>query len=209
MKPLYRGYIAQIAFFLALSGCAVLVFQSKAANALFPNIIYSLTLIGMYGISALYHRPMWSRQKYLLMRSIDHAAIFALIAGTATPVCLIGLKNQTGLFFLCVIWGIAIVGMLLTIFWTQGPKWIRSLLYVILGWLVIPYFSEIQFKLGMVNFELLLAGGIFYTLGALVYAFKRPNPYPNVFGYHEIFHALIVIASLFHFIVIYNLTLLQ
>jgi len=167
MKPKFRGYITQIAFFLALYGCSFLVVQSKE-NTLVPNLIYSVTLAGMYGISALYHRPLWSRRKYLIMRSIDHSAIFALIAGTATPICLLALKNESAILFLFVLWGIAILGMLLTLFWTQGPKWARAIFYVILGWLIIPYLSEIKIGLGINEFRLVLVGGIFGSSGTAV-----------------------------------------
>ncbi len=207
MKPLTRGYIHQGAFFIALGACAMLIAKSDEIRVLIANIIYSLTLVGMYGISALYHRPMWSRQSYLLMRSFDHAAIFALIAGTATPICLIGLKDELGLRLFSIMWGIATMGIFLTIFWTQGSKWIRALLYVAMGWLAIPYISEIKSTLGTANLQLLLIGGIIYTVGALVYAFKYPDPFPRIFGYHEIFHLFIVIASIFHFRVIYSLTI--
>lgn len=207
MKPLTRGYIHQAAFFIAMGACALLLTKSYNTTAFFANLIYSLTLIGMYGISALYHRPMWSRSNYLLLRSIDHAAIFALIAGTATPICLIGLKTPLGQQLLYIIWGVAAMGMFLAIFWTQGPKWTRALLYVTFGWLIIPYFPAIKAGLGVFDMQLLLIGGILYTVGAVIYALKRPNPFPQTFGYHEIFHLFIVIASIFHFKVIYNLTL--
>lgn len=206
MKPQFRGYIPQIAFFIAVCCCFLLMVQTKEMKALIPNAVYSLTLIGMYGISTLYHRVLWNRRQYLIMKSIDHSAIFALIAGTATPICLLGLKNESGFLLLSLLWGIAAFGMLVTFFWAQSPKWVRAFLYVILGWLVIPYYSEIKSHLGITEVHFLLAGGIFYTLGALAYAFKWPNPFPEVFGYHEIFHVLIVIASIFHFIVIYHLT---
>lgn len=206
MKPQFRGYIPQVGFFAALCGCSLLIIQGDKTNALIPNVIYSLTLIGMYGICALYHRPVWSRRTYLILKSIDHSAIFALIAGTATPICLLVLNHESGIHLLSVLWGIATLGMITTLFWTQSPKWIRALLYVIMGWLVIPYYSEFKLKMGVTEIQFLLAGGILYTLGALVYASKRPNLFPEIFGYHEIFHALIFIASIFHFIVIYNLT---
>jgi hemolysin III len=103
-------------------------------------------------------------------------------------------------------WAVSIIGMLMTIFWTQGPKWIRAFFYVVISWFAILYLPEMRYSLGMTNMWLLLIGGIIYTMGALVYAFKWPNPFPRVFGYHEIFHVLIVIASGFHFRVIYNLT---
>lgn len=205
MKPQFRGYIPQVAFFIALCGCALLMVHSKNFNTLILNIIYSSTLVGMYGISTLYHRPWWDRRKYLMIRSFDHAAIFALIAGTATPICVLVLKNH-GLQLLFFFWGFAALGMLLTLFYNQSPKWARVFLYVILGWLVIPYFSEMRSHLEMIDFRLLLVGGIFYTLGGLIYALKRPNPFPEIFGYHEIFHILVVIASIFHFVVIYHLT---
>lgn len=207
MKPLTRGYIHQGAFYIALVACALLIIKSQDQNALISNTIYSFTLVGMYGISSFYHCPMWNRRQYLLIRSIDHAAIFALIAGTATPICLLGLKNQAGLKLLFILWGFAAIGMVLAVFWSQGPKWVRSLLYVTMGWLCIPFFSDIKSAIGLADMQLLLIGGLIYTLGALVYAFKRPNPFPKYFGYHEIFHLLIVIASIFHFIVIYRLTI--
>jgi len=206
MKPLVRGYIHQAAFFIALGACTLLIAQSRESRALISNIIYSLTLTGMYGVSALYHCPMWSRRNYLLMRSIDHAAIFALIAGSATPICLLGLNNESGWRLLFMLWVIAAIGMFLAIFWTQGPKWVRAFLYVTIGWLAVPYLSEIRSSLGVADTELLLIGGIIYTIGALVYAIKHPDPFPRVFGYHEIFHILVVIASVFYFKVIYGLT---
>lgn len=206
MRPLARGYIHQVAFYIALVACALLISQSHDKNALISNIIYSITLVGMFGISSFYHCPLWNRRQYLFIRNIDHAAIFALIAGTATPICLLGLKNQSGVKLLYIMWGFATIGMLMTIFWAHRPKWARSLLYVTMGWLCIPFFPEIKLALGIADMQLLLIGGLIYTLGALVYAFKRPNPFPKYFGYHEIFHLLIVIASIFHFIVIYKLT---
>jgi len=206
MKPLIRGYIHQVAFFIALGACVMLIAQSQGTRALISNIIYSLTLIGMFGVSALYHRPMWSRRNYLLMRSIDHASIYAYIAGSATPICLLGLNEVLGWRLLFIIWTIATIGMFFAIFWTQGPKWIRACLYIAVGWFAIPYLSEIRSSLGAADTDLLLIGGIIYTVGALVYAIKRPNPFPRVFGYHEIFHILVVIASVLYFKVIYFLT---
>jgi hemolysin III len=207
MKPLTRGYIHQAAFFIALGACSLLIAQSHGARALSSNIIYSLTLTGMFGVSALYHCPMWNRRNYLLMRSIDHAAIFAFVAGSATPICLLGLNNELGWRLLSILWIIAAIGMFSAIFWTQGPKWIRAFLYISIGWLAVPYLSEMRSSFGIANTQLLLIGGIIYTVGALVYAVKRPDPFPRIFGYHEIFHILVVIASAFYFRVIYSLTI--
>lgn len=206
MKPLARGYIHIAAFFIAIGACVILIAQSHGARTLLSTIIYSITLILLYGVSALYHLPMWSRPNYLLMKRVDHAAIFALIAGTATPICLLGLKSESGLRLLIILWSVAVIGMLTTIFWVHAPKWVRAILYVVIGWLALPYLGEIKVSLGLTNMRLLLIGGIIYTVGALIYAFKKPDPFPLVFGYHEIFHILIVIASGFHFKLIYNLT---
>jgi hemolysin III len=205
MKPLMRGYLHQAAFFSVLIACTLLISHSHGTRAEVANIIYSITLVGLYAISALYHSPLWGHHAYAIMRRIDHSAIFALIAGSATPICVLGLKGKVGQELLTLIWAFAIVGMVITLFWTHAPKWIRAILYLITGWLAAPYFPDIAAALGQTNIQLLIIGGIIYTVGALIYAFKWPNPFPRVFGYHEIFHAFVIIASGFHFAVIYRL----
>ncbi|KTC79441.1 PAQR family membrane homeostasis protein TrhA [Legionella cherrii] len=205
MKPLARGYIHLVAFFITLCACTILILYSNGACAIFASIIYSLSLIGQYGVSALYHTRMWSRQKYLLLRRIDHAAIFVLIAGTATPVCLLKLKNASGLQLLSTFWLVAIIGMLITTIWTNVPKWVRAFLYIAMGWIGILYFPEIKSSLDTTNIQLLAIGGVTYTLGALIYAFKWPDPFPTIFGYHEVFHVFVVLGSGLHFCLNYNI----
>lgn len=205
MKPLARGYIHLAAFFVTLCACTILIMYSNGAYAIVASVIYSTSLIGQYGVSALYHTRTWSRQKYLLMRRIDHAAIFVLIAGTATPICLLRLNNEPGFQLLTILWLVAIIGMLMTTLWTHVPKWVRASLYVAMGWIAILYFPEIKSSLDTTNIELLIVGGVTYTLGATIYAFKWPDPFPRVFGYHEVFHVLVVLGSGFHFFLNYNL----
>ena len=205
MKPLARGYIHLAAFFITLCACTILIIYSKGACAIFASVIFSVSLIGQYGVSALYHTRIWSRQKYLLLRRIDHAAIFVLIAGTATPICLLKLKSSSGLQLLYILWLVAIIGMLITTLWTHVPKWARALLYVAMGWIGILYFPEIKSSLDTTNIQLLVIGGVTYTLGAMIYAFKWPDPFPSVFGYHEVFHVLVVLGSGFHFCLNYNI----
>jgi hemolysin III len=159
----------------------------------------------MYGISALYHVPTWSRKYYLILRRLDHAAIFVLIAGSATPICLLTLHEPASGRLLSTFWLTAFAGIFMATIWTNAPKWFRALFYVAMGWIGVLYFPEIKLALNATNFYLLVAGGIVYTIGALVYAFKRPDPFPHVFGYHEIFHVFVVIASAFHFCLNYNL----
>ena len=206
MRPLARGYIHQVAFYFAIGICMMLIWQSHGSRAITCNIIYSISLIGLYGVSSLYHCHEWSRRNYLRIRSIDHAAIYGLIAGTATPICMLGLKGKLGFEFLVVVWATAVLGMFIAVFWRHGPKWIKAFFYVALGWLAVPFSAEIKSSLGVLNFQLLLAGGVLYTFGAMVYVLRRPDPFPRVFGYHEIFHLLVVIASGFHFAVIYSLS---
>src|SRR5580658_1980519 len=128
LKPLLRGYIHQVAFFIALGASALLILKSHSDIALISNIIYSICLAGMYGVSALYHTPLWGRRAYVLMRRLDHAAIFALIAGSATPVCMLGVKGQLGFGLGMLIWIIAIFGMLIAVFWSHRPKWVGAIL---------------------------------------------------------------------------------
>jgi len=206
MRPLARGYIHRIAFFVACGASALLLKHSHGALELTANSIYCLSLIGMFAVSALYHSRYWSRPHYLLIRRIDHAAIFILIAGTATPICLLGLNESLGLRLILMMWAVAAIGIPLTVFSTHSPKWLRALFYVALGWLAFPFLHDIEIALGPSNLWLLIIGGIFYTVGALLYALKWPNPFPRHFGYHEIFHAFVVIASGCHFKVIYTLT---
>lgn len=205
MKPLARGYIHLAAFFITPCACTILVIYSNGTYAIFASVIYSISLIGQYGVSSLYHTRMWTRQKYLLLRRIDHAAIFILIVGSATPICLLKLKNASGLQLLFVFWLVAVIGMLITTLWTHVPKWSRAVLYVAMGWIGILCFPEIKSSLDTTNIQLLVIGGVAYTLGAIIYAFKWPNPFPSVFGYHEVFHVLVVLGSGFHFCLNYNI----
>lgn len=205
MKPMIRGYITQAAFIIALIACAMLIYHSQGARALTANIIYSFSLIGMYCVSSLYHSHTWNHQNYLLLKRIDHATIFVLIAGTTTPICLLSLQGNAGWLLLSISWLIAVIGIFKTIFWTHGPKWIRTLLYIMMGWVAIFFLPELKASLGLENMWLIITGGILYTLGALIYAFKHPNPFPKIFGYHELFHVFVVTASACHFFVIYNL----
>lgn len=207
MKPLLRGYVHQAAFFAALIACIVLISDSHTSLAIVANSIYSLSLIGLYGISALYHCYYWrTHHAYTLMRKLDHAAIFVLIAGTGTPVCLLGLRGELGQELCSIIWIIAFIGVFMAFSGVHRAKWVRAVLYIATGWMVFPFIPFLKASLGVANLWLLILGGIIYTLGALVYAFKRPDPAPRVFGYHEIFHVFVVIASILHFMVIYNLT---
>lgn len=207
VKPLLRGHFHQAAFFFALGACAMLIAQSHNAREAIAMVIYSLSVVTLFGISALYHRPQWSPGPRAWMRRLDHAAIFIMIAGTGTPLCLLALQEPAGTNLLTIIWTAALIGIIQSVFWVNAPKWLAAILYVVMGWLAFPYLPELNAALGTTNVVLILVGGVIYTLGALVYAFKKPNPWPKVFGYHEIFHLMVIIAAVFHFLVIASLML--
>jgi len=205
-KPMLRGHFHQAAFFIACGACAMLISQSVGDGVkLASSIIYTIGLTLLFGISALYHRPNWKDKSRQLMRRLDHSAIYVLIASTATPICLLGLEESAGRKLMLIFWLSAFIGIFQSIVWIKAPKVISAGLYLIMGWMVIPYFSEFAQALNSVQLGLFFSGGAVYTIGALVYAFKRPNPFPKVFGYHEIFHLLVVIAAILHFIVITQL----
>lgn len=202
IKPLLRGHFHQAAFFAALGACSVLIAKSADSRSLVATLIYSLCLIGLFGVSALYHRPNWSAQKRAWMRRLDHSSIFLLIAGTTTPVALLALSRESGAKLLALVWVGTGIGILQTLFWLKSSKWLTALLAIGIGWLAAPFAAEIGARLGWSNVALLVVGGVLYTIGAIIYATKRPNPSPRVFGYHEIFHVLVIVAAIFHFIVI-------
>jgi len=205
VKPVLRGHFHQAAFFFAMGACAMLIAQSKNSREVLATVIYSLGVVGLFGISALYHRPTWTPRPRAWMKRLDHAAIFVMIAGTGTPLSMLAMQEGSGNKLLTIFWAAAFVGIIQSVFWVNAPKLLSAILYVIMGWLAVPYLPELQDALGTTSIVLLLVGGVIYTLGALVYAFKWPNPWPRVFGYHEIFHIMVIVAAVFHFIVIASL----
>ncbi|MFZ3230938.1 MAG: hemolysin III family protein [Pseudobdellovibrio sp.] len=204
-KPILRGHFHQAAFFFSLGACALLLAECRDQKAVVSILVYSLSLCGLFGVSALYHRIEWKHNARMWMRRLDHAFIFILIAGTVTPICLLVLNEADGMRLLLMIWIAAAVGTTQALFWVKSPKWVSALLYIFVGWMALPYMPEIYHALGLNKLILILIGGVCYTLGAVIYAFKYPNPSPKYFGYHEIFHVLVIIAAAFHFLMIRSL----
>jgi hemolysin III len=205
VKPRLRGYLHQETFFVALGACALLIAKSSGSKELWASIVYSVALLLLFAISAIYHRPQWQPRPRALMKRLDHSAIFVQIAGTFTPICLLALPDDQGAKLLWIVWSAALLGILQAIFWTSAPKWVTSIFYVVMGWLALPYLGELRTSLGFENLILLAAGGVVYTIGAVFYALKKPNFVPNVFGYHELFHLFTIIGAALHFIVVYQL----
>ena len=168
--------------------------------------IYALSLILLYAASTTYHTFDLSEKANTILKKIDHMMIFILIAGSYTPICLITLKGRTGVILLSLVWGIALVGIILKAFWVFCPKWVSSILYIGMGWTCVLAFTQILNALSPAAFGWLLAGGIIYTIGGIIYALKLPifnNRHKN-FGSHEIFHLFVMGGSMCHFIVMYG-----
>ena len=200
-KPLLRGVSHEVAAFAALAAWIVLALAAPGGRGRAAANVYGASLFTLFLVSALYHRPNWAPRARLLMKRLDHSAIFLLIAGTYTPLCLI-LPPSSGLPLLAIVWGGAALGILRSIFWVRAPKPLVAALYVALGWAAFPILPALGATLGTAALVLLGAGGAAYTVGAVVYATRRPDPFPRVFGYHEVFHALVIAAAACHFAVV-------
>jgi hemolysin III len=155
------------------------------------------------GVSALYHRRRWSPRSWKLMKRLDHSMIFLFIAGTYTPFCLLSVEQPTGAWLLFGVWTAAIAGVALKLVWPTAPRWLGTSIYIGLGWVAVFVLGDILRIGGVTVVALLAAGGLLYTAGGIAYAAKRPNPWPGVFGYHEVFHAMTIVAALCHYIAVY------
>jgi hemolysin III len=200
-KPLLRGVLHEVAAALALAAWIVLVVLSPPGRPRTAAAIYGASLFALFLASALYHRPVWPARARLVMRRIDHSAIFLLIAGTYTPMCLL-LPGRTGSTLLAVVWGGAALGVVRAVAWPRAPRLLSAAIYVLLGWVVLPALPALRAGIGDGALALLFAGGVLYTMGAAIYATRRPDPFPSVFGYHEVFHALVVAAAACHLAVV-------
>jgi hemolysin III len=196
IKPRLRGVLHQWAFFVSVIAGAALVLVAPAGRATLATSIYAVTVAGLFGVSAVYHRVNWvSATARRWMRRLDHSMIFLLIAGTYTPFALLVLDGGLATAILIAVWGGAAAGIALNLVWIDAPKWLTAVVYVALGWVAVAAFPAMFDELGVTATLLVALGGIFYTLGAVVYATQRPDPSPAVFGYHEIFHALVIAAA--------------
>ena len=205
-KPRMRGWLHAYAFGVAII-CGI-VLSSLAATRpgwtpLVSIVIYSLSVCLLFGTSALYHRRVWSPLGYKVMRRLDHSMIFVFIAGTYTPFCVLLLGGRVGTIILAVVWTGALVGVGLKTVYPHAPRWLSAPLYVILGWVAIAALPQILHTGGVAVLVLLVAGGVAYTVGAVFFALRRPNPWPTVFGHHEFFHACTLVAAICHHIAIY------
>jgi hemolysin III len=202
LKPSMRGVLHQYAFFVSLVLGAAIVILAPDGKARLAAAIYAFAVSSLLGTSALYHRITWRPRARAWMRRLDHTMIFVLIAGTYTPFGLLVLHGSLATAILIVVWAGAFGGMVLNLVWVSAPKWLSASVYLALGWVAVVAMPALARELGALGIALVIAGGLMYTAGAIIYALGRPNPRPATFGYHEIFHALVVAAAAAHFAVV-------
>jgi hemolysin III len=202
LKPRLRGVSHQWAALVAVVLLLPLALTAQGGRARLAAVIYGVAVCGLFGVSALYHRHDWGPRARAWMRRADHSMIFVFIAATYTPVALLVLHGTLATVILAVVWGGAAGGVILNLLWTTAPKWVSALVYVALGWVAIAAVPQLWDGLGWLGMLGLGAGGLLYTAGAVVYARGRPDPVPQVFGYHEVFHVLVIAAAAAHYAVI-------
>ena len=201
-KPRLRGVFHQYAFYVAVVAGLGLVLFADSLRERLAMWIYAFALAAMFGVSALYHRVNWrSTRVRTWMRRLDHSTILLLIAGTYTPFALLAFEGKLADAILIVVWAGAGAGLLLNLLWVDAPKWLTAVVFIALGWVGVVAVPDLL-EVGVVPAVLVFVGGGLYTLGAVAYALKRPNPRPAVFGYHEIFHLLVIGAAITHFVAI-------
>lgn len=193
-KPRLRGVFHEIAFYATIPLGVALGLLASGTLAKVSAAVFAGTVVTMFGASALYHRFDWSRPVRLWLRRLDHAGIFGLIAGTYTPFGLIVLDGVSQVVVLAIVWGGAALAIVAKLVWVAAPKWLSAAAGIVLGWVAVVVFPQILDREGVLLSALVLAGGLCYTAGAIVYARRRPDPIPHAFGYHELFHALVVAA---------------
>ncbi|WP_332838689.1 PAQR family membrane homeostasis protein TrhA [Nocardia bovistercoris] len=210
VKPSMRGWIHTWAVGIAAVAVIALVAVAStvSATAGWSTLLYGLTVCGLFGISAVYHRVTWSSPRTRIrMKRADHSMIFVFIAGSYTPFALLGLPGSTGRTLLAVVWAGALGGVALKLLWPTAPRWVGVPLYLLLGWAVVPVAGQLHAQVGLTPLILLAVGGLVYSGGAILYATKWPNPWPDTFGHHEFFHAATVLAALSHYIAIWLVVL--
>ncbi len=207
IKPKLRGWLHLATAPLTLAAGIVLVVLSPTATTRIGSALFAGSALVLFSVSAIYHTGTWSPRTWAFLRRFDHSNIFLLIAGSYTPFALILLEGTQQVVLLSVVWSGAIAGVAFRVFWTDAPRWLYTPIYIALGWAAvffIPGFfrgaTELGLGVGIAVFTLIVAGGALYTLGGVVYGFKRPNPWPQWFGFHEVFHTFTILAFVSHYV---------
>jgi hemolysin III len=200
LRPLLRGMSHAYAFWVALIAAVVLGAVVPSGTARVSAVVYGIGLCGLFAASGTYHRWRWDARWRPLLRRIDHSTIFVFIAATYTPVALLVMHGTLRWAILAAVWAGALAGVILSVAWINAPRILQALCYLALGWTVVFALPQMLDRLDITPLVLLAAGGVLYSIGAIVYATQRPNPWPRVFGFHEVFHALVIAAATVQFV---------
>lgn len=201
-KPKLRGWLHAVMFPFALAAGIVLFVLAGTTEARVASAIFAISAALLFGTSAMFHRGNWSPGVHRLLRRMDHSNIFLIIAGTYTPFAVLLLPSSEGRTLLWIVWAGALVGVAFRVFWVGAPRWLYTPVYVALGWVAVFYLPSFVRGGGGAVVALILVGGVFYSVGALIYGLKRPDPSPRWFGFHEVFHSLTVAAFIVHYIAV-------
>lgn len=197
LKPTWRGWIHAGTFPLAIAAGVLLIVFAQGNTAKWAAAVFMATSLLLFGNSAMYHRFIWSPRVKVILKRIDHANILLLIAGTYTPVAVLALPPGQAALLLVIVWSATLLGILFRVFWIDAPRWLYVALYLFLGWAAVMYIGDLL-AASVAMMILVIVGGLLYTAGAVIYALKRPDPWPDRFGFHEIFHVCTVLAFLCH-----------
>jgi hemolysin III len=206
LKPRLRGWLHAYAAVISIGSGAALVAVAAALRgerAGATTGIYAATVTLLFGTSALYHRVNWGPVGHRVMKRLDHSMIFVFIAGTYTPIAVLTLPRTAALAVLIAVWTGAVIGVALKTGWAGAPRWLSAPCYIALGWVAVFVVPQLLHNAGVAAFVLIMAGGVVYTLGGIVYALKRPDPLPGVFGFHEVFHLCTIVAAVSHYVAIW------
>ncbi len=201
-KPRWRGVAHLGAFCVSLVAGPALVVAAPGTGPKVAIGIYAASMTALFGVSALLHRRTWTPPARRIMRRLDHSMIFFLIAGTYTAVAPLALSGIAPVIILVLVWVGGAAGVIVELFWLDAPKWVIALPYVVVGWVAVGAVAQLASALGGAGMALLGGGGLAYTVGAVVYALRRPDPWPALFGYHEVFHGLTIVAAAAHYVLI-------
>ena len=199
VKPRLRGWLHAAVAPVTLAAGLVLVAASPPGAARFGSAVFAASALILFSVSAMLHRGRWSHATMSVLRRLDHASIFLLIAGSYTPFALILLEGTPQTIVLSVAWGGALLGAAFRVLWIQAPRWLYTPAYIALGWTAVFFVDDFLARGGVTVVALIVTGGLLYTIGGVVYGFRRPDPFPSWFGFHEVFHALTIAAFAAHY----------
>jgi hemolysin III len=202
VKPRWRGASHEVAAFVFPALGLALVAVAHTTAARWAALVYSVGVTAMYATSACYHRGRWTPPVQLRLRRLDHSMILVGIAATYTPIAVVGLDARSARILLGVVWPLTVAGIVVQMLWLNAPRWLVAGLYVVIGWTALAFVPVLWHDLGVVTFSLIVCGGVVYSVGARVYSARRPDPWPAVFGFHELFHALVIVAGLIFYVAI-------